>query len=154
MEEKLLRSYKRDEIVYEQTCISLNSPRKEQAFINVTRKELNAHHWMATQNKVGRNRNLNEIDRVRFRTETWDGLYSGWECHQVKTAIGNVCQSSAAPVKPSRMFMECIEYLSQHHCFSAISWNCVTSTQDLCETQSACMGFVSLSGYFILPRNV
>ncbi len=68
MEEKLLRSYKRDEIVYKQTCISLNSPRKEQAFINVTRKEVNAHHWMVTQNKVGHNHNLDKIDRVRFQT--------------------------------------------------------------------------------------
>ena len=72
MEEKLLRSYKRDEIVYEQTCISLNSPRKEQVFINVTRKEVNAHHWMATQNKVGHNCNLDEINRVRFQTHPLD----------------------------------------------------------------------------------
>ena len=66
MEEKLLRSYKRDEIVYEQTCISLNSPRKEQVFINVTRKEVNTHHWMVTQNKVGHNCNVDSINQVQF----------------------------------------------------------------------------------------
>ena len=37
-EEKLLKSYKGNETVYEQTCTSLNGPRKEQAFISVTRK--------------------------------------------------------------------------------------------------------------------
>src|SRR5258705_997874 len=68
MRKKLLQSYKGDEVVYEQTCTSLKSPRKEQAFINVTRKEIDAHQRMAAQNKVGHNRNVDSIDRARLRT--------------------------------------------------------------------------------------
>ena len=48
MRKKLLQSYKGDEVVYEQTCTSLKSPRKETLFINVTRKEIDAHQRMAT----------------------------------------------------------------------------------------------------------
>ena len=48
MRKKLLQSYKGDEVVYEQTCTSLKSPRKEMSFINVTRKEIDAHQRMVT----------------------------------------------------------------------------------------------------------